>query len=440
MEGVRGTVEQSYLGQLIIYMLDVIIFTLYLLVICRSYPRRASFLLRLLAVVAIEAALCIPLALVRDQWDTLPSRVLVELLFSGVQFAAVPLLYRGSFWEDLLRFSGVLMTKNFSGNTYQLIQNLIGIDDTQTISFFSRGVTVWDWIVYAGVHLALLILITRLFERGEKARNIRLTSITVIELAAVTLFLRSVAQPYIRFIQPESGEAIICIRALMLIIYLMLIAIRAGLLSRKKAETDLEVNEGLLRAERKRYSEMRDTIELVNMRLHDLRRHLDKLQGRLTEEEIRSISEAMELYDGAIRTGSEIVDTVLCQKKLICDRNGIHLSYFCDGAAVRFMEPSSLYSLIDNALENAIEAVTGLEADKRLISFSISNHNGSVRIEVSNYFDPSKSAENSTSKPDKQRHGYGLKSMRYIAESCGGKAETETAGDMFFLTITLPNP
>ena len=81
MEGVRGTVEQSYLGQLIIYMLDVIIFTLYLLVICRSYPRRAGFLLRLPAVVAIEAALCIPLALVRDQWDTLPSRVLVELLF-----------------------------------------------------------------------------------------------------------------------------------------------------------------------------------------------------------------------------------------------------------------------------------------------------------------------------------------------------------------------
>lgn len=431
--------EQSYLGQLIILFLDVIIFTLYLLVICRSYPRREGFIFRLAAVAAIEAALCFPLALLRDRWDSLPSRVIVELLFSGVQFIAVPLLYRGSLWENLLRFSGVLMTKNFSGNTYQLIQNLIGIDDTQTISFFSRDIVIWDWIIYAAVHIALLMLITRLFESGEKARNISLTSTTVIELSAVTLFLRSVIQPYIRIIQPESSRAIICIRALMLIIYLMLIAIRAGLLSRKKAETDLEVNESLLRAERKRYSEMRDTIELVNMRLHDLRRHLDDLQGKLTEEEMRSISEAMELYDGAIRTGSEIVDTVLCQKKLVCDRSGITLSYVCDGAAVRFMEPSRLYSLIDNALENAIEAVTGLNADERLISISISGEKGGARIEVSNYFDPSKSAAGGTSKPDRNRHGYGLKSMRYIAESCGGRVETDTAGNMFFLTITLPN-
>ena len=130
---------------------------------------------------------------------------------------------------------------------------------------------------------------------------------------------------------------------------------------------------------------------------------------------------------------------MLCQKKLVCDKNGITLSYVCDGAAVRFMEPSRLYSLIDNALENAIEAVTGLNADERLISISISGEKGGARIEVSNYFDPSKSAAGGTSKPDRNRHGYGLKSMRYIAESCGGRVETDTAGNMFFLTITLPN-
>ncbi|MCR5136709.1 MAG: ATP-binding protein [Oscillospiraceae bacterium] len=170
-----------------------------------------------------------------------------------------------------------------------------------------------------------------------------------------------------------------------------------------------------------------------------MKRHLDDLQGRLTQEEISAISEAMELYDGAIRTGSEIVDTVLCQKKLICDKQGVALSFVCDGAAVRFMEPSRFYSLLDNALENAIEAVTALPKDERLISLSISAENGGARIEVSNYFDPSVAVENGTSKSDKSRHGYGLKSMRYVAESCGGEVKTETAGNMFFLTITLPN-
>ena len=45
-----------------------------------------------------------------------------------------------------------------------------------------------------------------------------------------------------------------------------------------------------------------------------------------------------------------------------------------------------------------------------------------------------------TDKPDKIHHGYGIKSMRYIAKSYGGELSFYTEDDMFFLNITVPIP
>ena len=431
--------KQETLMQLMILLLDTIPFVLYLLILCRKAPKRSGFGWRLPLLVLGQAVLCVPLALLRAGNDTLGMRVLIEILFSAVQLLALPVLYRGAPKQYLLWFSGVLMTKNFSGNAYQFLLNLFGKDDTQTISFFSDGlIGMRDWIIYAAIQIILLLFIAWLFERGDKERSLLLNPVSVGMLTGVTLLLRCVVQPFIRTLQPNESALLVCVRALMLLVYLLLIAIRSGLMSRKRAETDLEINEQLLQQERKRYTEMRDTIELINMRFHDLKRHLGDLQEKLTDEELTTVSEARALYDGTIRTGSEIVDTVLCQKQIVCTQKGIALSYVCDGTAVRFVEPSKLYSVLDNALENAMEATASLPEEERVISVGIAKQDENIRIEVSNYFDPSVAVTNGTSKADRQRHGYGLKSMRYIAESMGGSVQIEQHGNMYFLTVLLP--
>lgn len=425
--------------QLIILLLDTISYILYLLVMCRKARRRDGFGWRLPVLILLQAVLCLPLALLRAGQDTLWMRILIEVLFSAVQLLALPFLYRGSSMQYLMWFSGILMTKNFSGNAYQFLMNLSGRDDTRTISFFAdTNPGILDWLIYFSAHILLLLLIAWLFERGEKEGSVPLNPTPVWMLTLVTLLLRCVIQPFIRTQQPGDNALLVCIRALMLLIYLLLIAIRSGILSRKKAEVELKINENLLNQERKRYSEMRDMIEVINMRFHDLRRHLTELQEKLTDEEMRTISEAMDLYSNTVRTGSEIVDTVISQKKMICEQKGITLSYVCDGSAVRSIEPSKLYSLLDNALENAIEATSLLPEEERLISIGIGKQDQSVRIETSNYCDPAVSLTLGTSKQDKQHHGYGLKSMRYIAESLGGSVQTDQCSNMFFLTILLP--
>lgn len=441
MRPVLAELLGKYYLQFFIAALEAVRFALYMLVLCHGKRRRDRFCRRFALLWAVQLLLCLPISILRTGQDGLTARVLLELVLSAEQLAAVFLLYQEDLSETLLMFSAVLVTKNMSGNTVQLLLNLAGQNDKETISFFPESEPIRDWTIYAILHLVLLLLTAYLFRRGERNRHVHLDLSAACLFTGATLVLRCLIQPAVRLLQPDDLSPILCIRALLVLIYALLAAIRAGLLSRKTAETELDLTRGLLRQERKRYAEMRDTIEVINMRCHDLKHQLSRVQGKLTEEETRALRDAIELYDGNIRTGSEIVDTVLYGKKLVCEKNGIRLSCLCDGAAVRFMEPSQLYSLLDNALENAVEASAGLAADDRMILVTIGSSGDSAVIEVSNYFDPAAlAAEEETSKPDKVHHGYGLKSMRYIAGMYGGTVETRTEENMFFLTVTIPKP
>lgn len=59
----------------------------------------------------------------------------------------------------------------------------------------------------------------------------------------------------------------------------------------------------------------------------------------------------------------------------------------CDGSLLNFMEKTELYSLITNALSNAIKAVENLPDDKRIIDFTLAKKNGIILLEIDNYFD-----------------------------------------------------
>ncbi len=156
------------------------------------------------------------------------------------------------------------------------------------------------------------------------------------------------------------------------------------------------------------------------------------------KEETAALREAIDIYDNNIHTGSEIVDTVLYQKALLARSSNVQFTWMCDGDAVRFMEPSRLYALLSNALENAIEVVTPLPESKRVILLHIRREGADAVIETTNYFDPAVMSENGTAKQDKTHHDFGIKSMRFIAEEYGGAVSTSQTGDMFFLTVRLP--
>jgi sensor histidine kinase regulating citrate/malate metabolism len=159
----------------------------------------------------------------------------------------------------------------------------------------------------------------------------------------------------------------------------------------------------------------------------------------LTEREVEELRGAMEFYDSNIKTGNEVLDVVLRLSQLTCEKEHIQLSCLADGSCLNFMRTRHVYSLFNNAIGNAIEAVRKLtDEDKRVISISVSKHGERAEIEITNYFDGRPVLAGDTSKEDRSHHGFGTMSMRYVVEEYGGNLSIQTQKDIFTLFISIP--
>lgn len=182
-------------------------------------------------------------------------------------------------------------------------------------------------------------------------------------------------------------------------------------------------------------------MDVINMRCHDLKHQLDRFSGQLTRQEIESLREAMDFYDSNIKTGCEVLDVVLRASRMRCQKSGIQLTCLADGAALGFMDVRHLYSLFNNALDNAIEASEKLEdPEKRTISVTVARRGSQLDIQVTNYFSGPLPPPGETAKSDCARHGFGTMSMRYVAGQYGGSLTVRTEGDIYCLSIVLPIP
>lgn len=433
----------QFLGQYYNYFYvsvsEILTLTVYLVILSREKQHRTFYFLRLAAALVVQITSSVLMSIIRTHHDSLGVRIWFDCTTLLILLATVVFCYREKFSEALLSFLSTVVTKNFAGVAIPLLRNLSGNDDLLSITFFPDFVPLRDWPIYYGLQIIFLLIICYFFKRGEQNREESLDKAGAVILSLFVFALRGVMHPIARYYQPLSFELSVCTKILFLIIYVLLIAIRAGLLSQKKILSELRTTEQLLLQEQKRYDEMRDSIEVINMRCHDIKRQLSTVQGKLTEGEIHALEDAIKIYDSNIRTGNEILDTLLFQKQLYCEKNNIRLSWLADGSALSFIAPSRLYALLANALENAIEAVMRLDDTKRIISLAVSRQQGYVAIEVTNFYDCTEIVQESdTSKADKVHHGFGIKSMRYIVEEYGGTLNISAEDHLFYLTIVLP--
>lgn len=203
-------------------------------------------------------------------------------------------------------------------------------------------------------------------------------------------------------------------------------------------------------AERERqYEHAKDTIEQINVKCHDIRhwiRHYESLPSALPvdPQTLEDIAREVNVYDAAVKTGDDTLDVILTEKSLLCEREGISLSCVVDGPSLGFMRPADLYALFGNALDNAIEAAREETlGERRAISLNVRRHGELVAIGVDNYV--SRTVEFSgglpvTTKEDAAQHGFGMRSMRLIAERYGGSLQASVEEGVFSLSVLIPLP
>lgn len=265
------------------------------------------------------------------------------------------------------------------------------------------------------------------------------TSLTIVLLCiGVTRFVRSGGPtvPVITF--TISFYAIICCT---LALFIQLFLHQYFFLRNEKM-----MLERLGEERRKQYETGIEAQEQLMLMYHDLKHKLVALEGRLPPEEIASMQDLIAVCDSTYKTGLDALDVVLNQKNTHCLQRGIAFTCMGSGESLRFMDTMDLYSLFGNILDNAITAVEKLEKpEERAISVVIEKKGAFVSISSINFFNggdldfhdgiPVTSQTGETG-----FHGYGLKSVRSIAEKYQGGLSITVAGGLFRLSVYMMDP
>lgn len=212
-----------------------------------------------------------------------------------------------------------------------------------------------------------------------------------------------------------------------------------------KSESELALQRQMWSLHKTQYEMSKESIDIINRKCHDLKHQVAALKHihdpSQREAVIDGLQSAVQIYDAEMETGNEILDTVLTEKSLICTRHEIALSCIADGKRLSFMDPVDLYTLVGNALDNAIEAVLLLPAGERSIRLRVQEKAGLVFLRVENPYAGTLETRDGlpvTRKEDKENHGFGLKSIREIGKKYHGFLNLETANGLFVLRLSFP--
>ena len=221
---------------------------------------------------------------------------------------------------------------------------------------------------------------------------------------------------------------------------LMALMIQLVLSKTVELEHENETISLLWQEDRKQYELSKKTMDIINIKYHDLKHTLRDM--KLPEEEVKSIKDAVRVYGSRIKTGNEALDVLLTENTLRCSDEGIVLTYTGQGTDFSFMNTADVYSLFGNAISNAVEAVQKLEDPEKKVIDILSERRGElISIHVSNFFNGELRISDGlpvTSKKEEEGfHGYGMKSMKLIAEKYGGSLSTSVEGELFHLNVYL---
>ena len=190
------------------------------------------------------------------------------------------------------------------------------------------------------------------------------------------------------------------------------------------------------------YEISRDTIDLINVKCHDIRYKLGALvaQGdRVRPEAVADLQESISIYDAKVETGNQFLDVLLTEKSLYCEQNGITFSCMADGARLTFMDDGDLYCLFGNIIDNALEAVKAIEErQRRIVNLVVKARGDMLVIQSDNYFDGERTFEGGlpvTTKADRNYHGFGMRSIQMIVHKYEGELTAYVADGIFHLNI-----
>lgn len=309
----------------------------------------------------------------------------------------------------------------------------------------------WEWVIMGAVYGALfgiLFLMERYLKKDIEELNVTRREFLVVVIVAASVFGMSNLS-YLDQNGLFSGRFVMDIFIIRTLVDLSGMAVLyAYHIQVKEMQMRLEKDalRNIMEMQYKNYQLSRESIDVVNQKYHDLKHQINLLRRQADTGKSREYLDQMEheikVYETQNKTGNQILDAVLTNKSMVCQKREIELKVIMEGQSLSFMEDMDISALFGNMLDNAIESVSRQkEKEKRLIWLYVSREKQFVRIRTENYCDEKIQFRNGmpvTTKKDKRLHGYGMKSICATVEKYGGSTVACQKDNWFELKILIP--
>ena len=431
---------------IIIQSITIIEAILATITICIGKSLRKGKAYRIPLALLLAVALIIPTAYARYYLGEYPVllQILTMVYTFAIIFSLMLIVFKTSTEQRFLDMVAAMALIAIVGRAYSLILNICGVDDKTSLSF-SYEWPIWlQYLTYWMVHIALFAIFIPYFIKKRtpiKSKKMKRWAIVISLIFVLVLDLSlSFARNYDNMSPISFVNKALCI---LLGISTLLIQ-NFFYYANNKYEEQLLIEE-MMKEEQIQFENVRSSISIINSKLHDLTHQIEEFQNRITAEELESFKAAAASYDSLFDTGNRVLDIILYERKMICVDKKIIFSSLADGSAVAHIDTTSLYSLLSNAIGNAIEASVKIDEEDRFISVNIYKKQGLGYIEISNRFNGliNKNKNGipiSDKQDDTSRHGLGYLSMNYIVSKYNGYLLSHDENNIYTLSIIFPLP
>ena len=179
---------------------------------------------------------------------------------------------------------------------------------------------------------------------------------------------------------------------------------------------------------------------------HDMKQNIAALyalhkDGKYDEaqEYLKKYETSLNNIDALIDVGNDALNAILNYKMSIARENNIEIICSCS-KGISGIDELDLCALLGNMLDNAIEASEKCPLNNRMILCKLTDDEVKLMVKVENsILSPILNENNQlkTTKQNKDAHGFGVKTIRSIAEKYNGNADFYEEGGNFICSVVM---
>ncbi len=212
------------------------------------------------------------------------------------------------------------------------------------------------------------------------------------------------------------------------------------------------IEEQQVKAMKKRLEEAENFYGSIRKVRHEMKNHMANIKGLAgageygeIEDYVRRMDETMQELEYRYVTGNAVTDVIINDKCRRAEKAGIRFDAdFRYGGEIPVFD---MGIILNNLLDNAIEACEKLETGKGFIRLSLKRKKQFLILYVENSFDGATPISKGSPLPPTTKqsilpgiiteHGIGLENVRDIAERYFGGVNIKVKGDVFHVTVML---